>query len=44
MAPIPPKHIVINIPLTDSLKAAFLSPNDRPAQAYEDREAGKQGW
>ena len=27
----------INIPLSDSLKAAFLSPNDRPAEAYEDR-------
>ncbi|SCX56716.1 transporter substrate-binding domain-containing protein [Variovorax sp. EL159] len=37
MAPIPPKNAVINIPLSDSLKAAFLSPNDRPAEAYEDR-------
>jgi glutamate/aspartate transport system substrate-binding protein len=36
MAPIPPKNAVINIPLSDSLKAAFLSPNDRPAEAYED--------
>ncbi len=37
MTPIPPKGAVINIPLSDSLKAAFLSPNDRPAEAYEDR-------
>jgi glutamate/aspartate transport system substrate-binding protein len=37
MTPIPPKNTVINIPLSDSLKAAFLSPNDRPAEAYEDR-------
>jgi len=36
MAPIPPKNAVINIPLSESLKAAFLSPNDRPAEAYED--------
>lgn len=37
MAPIPPRNAVINIPLSDSLKAAFHSPNDRPAEAYEDK-------
>lgn len=37
MAPIPPKNAVINIPLSDSLKAAFLAPNDRPAEAYEEK-------
>ena len=33
----PPRNAVINIPLSESLKAAFASPNDRPAEAYEDR-------
>ncbi|WP_077002516.1 transporter substrate-binding domain-containing protein [Variovorax sp. KK3] len=37
MAPIPPRNAIINIPLSDSLKAAFQSPNDRPAEAYEAR-------
>ena len=37
MSPIPPRNAVINIPLSESLKAAFLSPNDRPAEAYEER-------
>lgn len=37
MSPIPPRNAVINIPLSESLKAAFASPNDRPAEAYEDR-------
>jgi glutamate/aspartate transport system substrate-binding protein len=37
LAPIPPRNAVINIPLSESLKAAFLAPNDRPAEAYEER-------
>lgn len=37
LTPIPPRGTVINISLSDSLKAAFQSPNDRPAEAYEDR-------
>ncbi|WP_256354387.1 MULTISPECIES: transporter substrate-binding domain-containing protein [unclassified Variovorax] len=37
MAPIPPRNAIINIPLSDSLKAAFQSPNDRPAEAYEEK-------
>lgn len=37
MAPIPPRGTVVNIPLSDSLKAAFKSPNDRPAEAYEEK-------
>ncbi|WP_294365270.1 MULTISPECIES: transporter substrate-binding domain-containing protein [Pseudacidovorax] len=35
MSPIPPRGSVINIPLSASLKAAFLAPNDRPTEAYE---------
>lgn len=37
MVPIPPRNAVINIPLSESLKAAFQSPNDRPAEAYEEK-------
>ncbi|MDB5849203.1 MAG: Glutamate/aspartate transport system substrate-binding protein [Rhodoferax sp.] len=37
MAPIPPRNAVINIPLSETLKAAFLAPNDHPAEAYEER-------
>ncbi len=37
MAPIPPRNAVINIPLSESLRAAFLAPNDHPAEAYEAR-------
>jgi glutamate/aspartate transport system substrate-binding protein len=37
LAPIPPRNAVINIPLSESLKAALLAPNDRPAEAYEER-------
>ena len=37
MSPIPPRNAVINIPVSDSLKAAFLAPNDRPAEAYEEK-------
>ncbi len=37
MTPIPPRNAIINIPLSESLKAAFLAPNDRPAEAYEER-------
>jgi len=36
MSPIPPRGTVINIPLSESLRAAFATPNDRPAEAYED--------
>jgi glutamate/aspartate transport system substrate-binding protein len=36
MSPIPPRGAVINIPLSDSLRATFLSPNDRPAESYEE--------
>ena len=37
MSPIPPRNAVINIPLSESLRAAFLAPNDHPAEAYEER-------
>ncbi|KAF1043011.1 transporter substrate-binding domain-containing protein [Xylophilus sp.] len=36
LSSIPPRGAVINIPLSDSLRAAFAAPNDRPAEAYED--------
>ena len=35
LKPIPPSNWVIGIPMGDALKAAFTSPNDNPAEAYE---------
>lgn len=35
LRPIPPRNAVINIPIGDALRAAFKSPNDDPAEAYE---------
>ena len=35
MQPIPPANAVIGIPLPQTLKAAFMRPNDDPAEAYE---------
>jgi glutamate/aspartate transport system substrate-binding protein len=37
LGPIPPRNAVIGIPLSDSLKAAFASPNDNPAETYESK-------
>ena len=37
LRPIPPRGAVINIPIGDTLRAAFKSPNDDPAEAYENR-------
>jgi glutamate/aspartate transport system substrate-binding protein len=37
LRPIPPRGAVINIPIGDALRAAFKSPNDDPAEAYENR-------
>ena len=37
LRPIPPRGAVINIPIGDTLRAAFKSPNDDPAEAYESK-------
>ena len=37
LKPIPPRGAVINIPIGDALRAAFKSPNDDPAEAYETK-------
>jgi glutamate/aspartate transport system substrate-binding protein len=37
LRPIPPRNAVINIPMSDSLRAAFATPGDDPAEAYENK-------
>lgn len=37
MRPIPPRGAVISIPIGDTLRAAFKSANDDPAEAYESK-------
>ncbi len=37
LRPIPPRGAVVNIPMGETLRAAFKSPNDDPAEAYESR-------
>jgi glutamate/aspartate transport system substrate-binding protein len=37
LKPIPPRGAVINIPIGEALRAAFKSPNDDPAEAYETK-------
>jgi glutamate/aspartate transport system substrate-binding protein len=37
LRPIPPRGAVINIPIGDALRTAFKSPNDDPAEAYENK-------
>jgi glutamate/aspartate transport system substrate-binding protein len=37
MRPIPPRGAVLNIAMGDALRAAFKSPNDDPAEAYENK-------
>lgn len=37
LRPIPPRGAVINIPMSESLRAAFASPGDEPAEAYETK-------
>ena len=34
MSPIPPKNTNVNLPMGDTLKALFKSPNDKPMEAY----------
>ena len=35
LKPIPPRNAVIGLPMSASLKAAFVSPNNDPSEAYE---------
>lgn len=37
LRPIPPRGAIINIPIGATLRAAFKSPNDDPAEAYENK-------
>ena len=37
LRPIPPRNAVINISMSDSLRAAFAKPGDDPAEAYENK-------
>ena len=37
LRPIPPRGAVLNIPMGEALRAAFKSPNDDPAEAYENK-------
>jgi glutamate/aspartate transport system substrate-binding protein len=34
MQPTPPNGVVMNMPMSEALKAAIANPNDRPAEAY----------
>jgi len=34
MAPIPPRNVSVNMPMTASLKNAIANPNDKPAEEY----------
>lgn len=34
-APIPPKGVVLNVPMSDALKSVIAMPNDNPAEAYK---------
>lgn len=37
LRPIPPRGALLNIPMGEALRAAFKSPNDDPAEAYENK-------
>jgi glutamate/aspartate transport system substrate-binding protein len=37
LRPIPPRGAVLNIPMGEALRAAFRTPNDDPAEAYENK-------
>ena len=37
LSPIPPKNIVIGLALSDSTKAAWATPNDKPAEEYAQK-------
>lgn len=34
-APIPPKGVVLNVPMSEALKAVIANPNDNPAESYK---------
>jgi len=36
-SPIPPRNQVVNMPMSDSLKAAIANPNDNPAETYNKK-------
>ncbi|MEG2048629.1 MAG: transporter substrate-binding domain-containing protein [Comamonas sp.] len=36
--PIPPKNASLNLPLSPMLKGLFESPNDKPLEAYQDKD------
>ena len=37
LRPIPPRNAVLSIPMSDSLRAAFASWGDGPAEAYDHK-------
>ena len=37
--PIPPKNASLNLPLSPMLKGLFDNPNDKPLEAYQDKDA-----
>jgi glutamate/aspartate transport system substrate-binding protein len=34
MQPIPPNNVTLNMPASDSTKAAWANPNDKPMEDY----------
>ncbi len=38
MQPIPPKNAALNLPLSPMLKGLFQQPNDKPLEAYQDKD------
>ena len=41
MQPIPPNNVALNMPLNESTKAAWATPNDKPAEAYSSKLLAK---
>ena len=37
MQPIPPKNARVGLPASDATKAAWASPNDKPAEEYNKK-------
>ena len=35
LAPVPPRNATVGMPMSDSLKSAIASPNDKPAETYK---------
>ncbi|WP_370682345.1 transporter substrate-binding domain-containing protein [Comamonas sp. GB3 AK4-5] len=38
MQPIPPKNMPLNLPLSPTLKTLFEQPNDKPLEAYQEKD------